>query len=108
MSKPNHDVQQEVINKKDFFAEIEAAQKENSTNVPESDIAIGYHNGLTMAKAIALKLSQPAAKAAPCGHWRPMKGFNELYTCSACTAQQYIPEDLFAYCPHCGAKMLNG
>ena len=39
------------------------------------------------------------------GHWKPIPASIELYECSVCDKWQYIPEEMFNYCPHCGAKM---
>lgn len=42
------------------------------------------------------------------GRWDVIEASDELYKCSACGEWQYIPEEHFAYCPYCGAKMDGG
>ena len=42
------------------------------------------------------------------GRWEVIEASDELYKCSACGEWQYIPEEHFAYCPYCGAKMDGG
>ena len=39
------------------------------------------------------------------GRWEEIEASDELYQCSACGEWQFIPEEHFAYCPYCGAKM---
>ena len=39
------------------------------------------------------------------GRWKVIEASDELYSCSACGEWQFIPEEHFAYCPYCGAKM---
>ena len=39
------------------------------------------------------------------GRWEVIEASDELYRCSACGEWQFIPEEHFAYCPYCGAKM---
>lgn len=39
------------------------------------------------------------------GRWEVIEVSDELYKCSACGEWQFIPEEHFAYCPYCGAKM---
>ena len=39
------------------------------------------------------------------GLWEVIEASDELYQCSACGEWQFIPEEHFAYCPNCGAKM---
>lgn len=42
------------------------------------------------------------------GRWEVIEASDELYSCSACGEWQFIPEEHFAYCPYCGAKMDGG
>ena len=39
------------------------------------------------------------------GRWKVIELSDDLYGCSACGEWQFIPEEHFAYCPYCGAKM---
>lgn len=55
-----------VVDLHELCAAYEKEQKENGANIPESLHAIGYHNGLTMAKAIALKLASDGAAVVRC------------------------------------------
>lgn len=103
-----------VIYKNAFFAEIDAEQKANHPGIPDSDTAIGYHNGLTMAKAIAMKLAVPAPEPAPHARWEfgELDALGSRVRCSCCGwgAENVDPALWLAhpghkYCGACGARM---
>lgn len=73
----------------------------------DSEYDIGYNNGLTMAKAIAMKA--PTIEAEPVRHGRWNDG--DPY-CPICRKDKFrgLDADIWAdwkpdYCPNCGAKM---
>ena len=83
----------------------------------DSEYDIGYNNGLTMAKAIAMKA--PTIEAAPVRHgrWVPLSydGYADGYPvydeweCSECHfACEGEGEPPLNYCPNCGTKMDGG
>ena len=69
----------------------------------DSEYDIGYNNGLTMAKAIAMKA--PTVDAEPVRHGRWMKFNDEFSKCSLCNYPIYTAWNKTNYCPNCGAKM---
>ncbi len=52
----------------------------------------------------------PTVEAVPVvhGRWEVIEASDGLYKCSVCGEWQFIPEEHFAYCPYCGAKMDGG
>ena len=44
-------------------------------------------------------------KEVVCGQWKYITSGEGLYECSVCNGWQYIPNDMFDFCPHCGADM---
>lgn len=115
MSETNPSAQRVVINKDEFCSEIDAEQKKNHENIPGSDIAIGYHNGLTMAKAIALKLAKPTSVPTPTAQWEfgdPGIFGAEYVRCTRCGWKTaHVDPFLWKnhpghkFCGCCGAKM---
>ena len=105
----------QFIDKEKFYAEIDTEQKANRANIPESQYAIGYHNGLTMAKFIALRLSAKAPEPTPTAHWEfgePGIFGAEYVRCTNCEwKSDHVDPFLWEnhpghkFCGACGAKM---
>ena len=83
------------------------AIEEEMPYCPDTDYEIGYQNGLTMAKAIALKLD---AVEVVHGRWvlketMIRSPFAKNAYCSECYEETSYTHN---YCPNCGAKMDGG
>lgn len=106
-----------IIYKDPYIAKLDAEQKDNHKNLPDSDIAIGYHNGLSMAKAIAINLAQEEPAQTPTAHWEfgEIDVFGAEYVrCTRCGWKtDHVDPFLWKthpshkFCGNCGARMEN-
>ena len=80
----------------------------------DSEYDIGYNNGLTMAKAIAMKAPTIEAEPVRHGEWYLLdECSNAGVYCSVCGKkvykEKYANQKLKSpYCPNCGTKMDGG
>lgn len=79
----------QVVYLHELLSEFHKEQEVNSGIIPHSIHAIGFHNGLTMATSIALKLASDDAAAVVrcqrCRFWeRHIKGNQNFGSCSVC------------------------
>lgn len=72
-----------------------------------SEYDIGYNNGLTMAKAIAMKAPTIEAEPVRHGDWVKYPHGSGIY-CSECHKKRRYKDIHDEYCPNCGAKMDGG
>lgn len=96
----------EYIERDALVKRIVDEQAENHVGCGNAGYKIGYHNGLSMARAMVL--NAPAADVEPVKHGRwervPSNGIGGTARCSICGKAIYGYYTM-NYCPNCGAKM---
>ena len=102
----------EYIEREALKQKIVDEQTENHVGIGNAGYEIGYHNGLSMA--MAMMLTAPAADVVSVVHGRWIEKeelyFDVMYDCSACGESFCFIEgnpsnNLYNYCPNCGARM---
>ena len=96
----------EYIERDALVKRIVDEQAENHVGCGNAGYKIGYHNGLSMARAMVL--TAPAADLDPVKHgrWIAQDEGRTRFMCSVCKSKNHRGGE--NYCPNCGAKMDGG